>query len=120
MILSRRVQKLSGRLKTNETDCRDGQNYPAVQIKSASMMKEILPPSLSYHLVQEKVAVTFDWCLTPVYNPGEAFPLERFKLILQLNENAGGVFRVIGQQHKWVYRQRNKFRAGGTCFQSVF
>ncbi|MEK6625678.1 MAG: 7-carboxy-7-deazaguanine synthase QueE [Bdellovibrionota bacterium] len=85
-------------------------NYPAkFQIKSVAHDERDFAAILNaYHLVQEKVVMNFDWCLTPVYNPGEAFPLERFKLILQLNENAGGVFRVIGQQHKWVYGPNEK------------
>jgi 7-carboxy-7-deazaguanine synthase len=44
-----------------------------------------------------------DWCLTPAYNCDESFPQKRFERILELNEQVGGVFRVIGQQHKWVY-----------------
>ncbi|MBI2520307.1 MAG: 7-carboxy-7-deazaguanine synthase QueE [Bdellovibrio sp.] len=83
------------------------QQYPGkFQIKSVVQDERDFTIVLkAYNFVLEKLGhyVTFDWCLTPVYNPGEAFPQERFKLILQLNENSGGVFRVIGQQHKWVY-----------------
>jgi 7-carboxy-7-deazaguanine synthase len=43
------------------------------------------------------------WCLTPCYEPGEEFPMNRFQHVVQLNENFGLPFRVIGQQHKWVY-----------------
>lgn len=43
------------------------------------------------------------WCLTPCYEPGEEFPMNRFQQVVQLNENFGLPFRVIGQQHKWVY-----------------
>ena len=43
------------------------------------------------------------WCLTPCYNTTEDFPRERFQKVLQLNQRAGGPFRVIGQQHKWIY-----------------
>jgi 7-carboxy-7-deazaguanine synthase len=45
----------------------------------------------------------FPWCLTPAYRPEENFPQERFHTILKLNEECGGPFRVVGQQHKWVY-----------------
>jgi len=51
------------------------------------------------HLELEK----FDWCLTPSYNLLEEFPLERFKKVISLNEEQGGPFRVIGQQHKWIW-----------------
>lgn len=43
------------------------------------------------------------WCLTPCFEPGEAFPMNRFQQVVQLNESFGMPFRVIGQQHKWVY-----------------
>lgn len=43
------------------------------------------------------------WCLTPCYEPGEDFPMNRFQQVVRLNENFGLPFRVIGQQHKWVY-----------------
>lgn len=43
------------------------------------------------------------WCLTPCFEPGEEFPMNRFQQVVQLNESFGMPFRVIGQQHKWVY-----------------
>jgi 7-carboxy-7-deazaguanine synthase len=48
------------------------------------------------------------WCLTPCYEPGEAFPMNRFQQVIQLNETFGLPFRVIGQQHKWVYGPSEK------------
>lgn len=45
----------------------------------------------------------FDWVLTPCYEPNEEFPMKRFMDVLTWNEEASGVFRVIGQQHKWVF-----------------
>jgi len=50
----------------------------------------------------------FEWILTPVYNPGSEFPVKAFQSILQFNELAGGPFRVIGQQHKWVFGPNEK------------
>ncbi|MBL6990975.1 MAG: 7-carboxy-7-deazaguanine synthase QueE [Bacteriovoracaceae bacterium] len=47
--------------------------------------------------------LNFPWCLTPVYNLKEAFPVERFKRVIKWNQDVGGPFRVIGQQHKWIY-----------------
>lgn len=46
--------------------------------------------------------------LTPCFEPGEAFPQERFQEILKWNLNAGGIFRVIGQQHKWIFGSDQK------------
>ncbi len=43
------------------------------------------------------------WVLTPCYNTGEMFPMERFVEVINWNEEAGGLFRVIGQQHKWIH-----------------
>lgn len=58
----------------------------------------------AFHFVrtQEKAPIA-PWCLTPCYEPGEAFPMNRFQQVVQLNENFGLPFRVIGQQHKWMY-----------------
>lgn len=47
--------------------------------------------------------ITIPFVLTPCYNTNEAFPLDRFKNVLEWNEENGGHFRVIGQQHKWVF-----------------
>lgn len=43
------------------------------------------------------------WVLTPCFNNNEKFPLERFSKVLEWNEKNGGFFRVIGQQHKWIF-----------------
>ena len=45
----------------------------------------------------------FEWCLTPAYSPHETFNPKRFIEIMSLNYEHGCPFRVIGQQHKWVY-----------------
>src|SRR5690606_1756683 len=57
----------------------------------------------AFHVVKEAKLPLIPWCLTPCYEPGEAFPMNRFQQVVQLNENFGMPFRVIGQQHKWVY-----------------
>lgn len=44
-----------------------------------------------------------DWCLTPSYQPQEEFPLKRFLRTVELNEEHGGPFLVVGQQHKWLH-----------------
>lgn len=43
------------------------------------------------------------WVLTPCYNTEEVFPMDRFKEVISWNEEAAGLFRVIGQQHKWIH-----------------
>lgn len=56
-----------------------------------------------FQSIPEQQRVKTNWCLTPCYEPGEDFPMNRFQQIVRLNENFGLPFRVIGQQHKWVY-----------------
>lgn len=57
----------------------------------------------AYHFVKDSFQGQVPWCLTPCFEPGEEFPMNRFQQVVQLNENFGLPFRVIGQQHKWVY-----------------
>lgn len=52
--------------------------------------------------------LSFSWVLTPCFNNNEAFPMERFSRVIEWNENAGGLFRVIGQQHKWIFGPNKK------------
>jgi 7-carboxy-7-deazaguanine synthase len=54
-------------------------------------------------LVSRLSQMSFAWVLTPAYNPNENFPMERFKAVIDWNEEVGGPFRVIGQQHKWIH-----------------
>lgn len=57
----------------------------------------------AFHFVKKNSNAVVPWCLTPCYEPGEKFPMARFQSIVQMNERFGLPFRVIGQQHKWVY-----------------
>lgn len=57
----------------------------------------------AFHFVKAAHENKVPWCLTPCFEPGEAFPMNRFQQVVQLNEQFGLPFRVIGQQHKWVY-----------------
>ncbi len=58
----------------------------------------------AYKSVQSKQETLLtNWCLTPCYEKDEKFPKERFLEIINLNEQHGGAFRVIGQQHKWLH-----------------
>lgn len=43
------------------------------------------------------------WCLTPSYEKGDQFPKERIISIMDWNTELGGPFRVICQQHKFVF-----------------
>jgi 7-carboxy-7-deazaguanine synthase len=64
----------------------------------------------TYEAYKSISEIGFPWCLTPAYNPMEQFPMARFKMVIEKNESLGGPFRVIGQQHKWVFgpNKRNK------------
>lgn len=54
--------------------------------------------------VDEKIGPNnMTWVLTPCFNPGEKAPIKRFQEVTKLNEDWGAPFRVIGQQHKWMY-----------------
>lgn len=57
----------------------------------------------AYHFVKTQQPLNVPWCLTPCYEPGEPFPMNRFQQVIRLNEDFGLPFRVIGQQHKWAY-----------------
>ncbi len=48
------------------------------------------------------------WVITPCFEPEADFPRSKFQDILRLNESYGGPFRVIGQQHKWIYGAQEK------------
>jgi len=53
--------------------------------------------------IEDSPLMNFPWVLTPCFNNFEEFPMNRFKDILNWNEESGGYFRVIGQQHKWIF-----------------
>lgn len=44
-----------------------------------------------------------NWVITPCFNFDSEFDPALTQRIYELNYEAGGPFRVIGQQHKWVY-----------------
>jgi 7-carboxy-7-deazaguanine synthase len=62
----------------------------------------------AFYFLKENSVKLPQWCLTPCYEPGENFPMARFQQVVQLNETFGTPFRVIGQQHKWVYGPDSK------------
>ncbi|MCB9061657.1 MAG: 7-carboxy-7-deazaguanine synthase QueE [Halobacteriovoraceae bacterium] len=58
----------------------------------------------AYQQVKNEVGeINFPWVITPSYNTFEEFPQKRFQEILEWNYRTGYLFRVIGQQHKWIY-----------------
>lgn len=75
------------------------------QVKSVIQTKEDFDfvEQTYYEILKKAEMINFPWCLTPAYNLKEEFPQGRFINITSWNENTGGLFRVIGQQHKWIY-----------------
>lgn len=80
-------------------------NYPGKgQIKAVvADKKDFESVYEAYHYIRQSEMGMMPWCLTPCYEPDEKFPMNRFQHIIRLNESFGLPFRVIGQQHKWVY-----------------
>lgn len=77
---------------------------PKAQIKAVVADKKDFEATYDvFHFVRGQISSYIPWCLTPCYEPGEAFPMNRFQQVIQLNESFGLPFRVIGQQHKWAY-----------------
>ena len=76
------------------------------QIKSVAQDEEDI---LFAHRAQQEITkvlgseLPFSWCLTPAWERNEPFPQKRFQSILEVNRRLGAPFRVIGQQHKWIY-----------------
>lgn len=56
-----------------------------------------------YLLKETNNLLNFPWVLTPSYNLNEEFPMDRFISVMTWNEELGGFFRVIGQQHKFIF-----------------
>lgn len=77
---------------------------PKAQIKAVIADKKDFEATYdAYHFIKTSGTPVPPWCLTPCYEPLEKFPMNRFQQVVQLNESFGLPFRVIGQQHKWVY-----------------
>ncbi|PIK16125.1 7-carboxy-7-deazaguanine synthase QueE [Halobacteriovorax sp. JY17] len=82
------------------------QNYPGkFQIKAVVETEEDYRATVDMYneLLSMNSSLNFPWCLTPSYNLNEEFPLERFRNVIKWNEEGGSLFRVIGQQHKWLF-----------------
>jgi len=87
------------------------QEYPKkFQVKAViETMGDFHETYHAYQTLKSRIGeISFPWCLTPAYNPREEFPMERFIMVIEANQNIGGPFRVIGQQHKWIYGSNAK------------
>lgn len=51
---------------------------------------------------------TLEWCITPAYDSDKEFPQRSFQEVMIWNLDHGSAFRVIGQQHKWIYGSSQK------------
>jgi 7-carboxy-7-deazaguanine synthase len=58
----------------------------------------------AFHWIEKEIGFhLIPWVLTPAHNLEDTKAVSRFELIQKMNELRGERFRVIGQQHKWVY-----------------
>ncbi len=73
------------------------------QIKAVIETREDFDDVLNFRETHFGEGHNFPWYLTPSYNLGEEFPMERFQSVVDWNEQSGGLFRVVGQQHKWMF-----------------
>ncbi len=82
-------------------------NYPHTKFQVKSVVEteqDFYEVHTVYQNLNSKLGnFGFNWCLTPAYNLGEAFPQNRFIQVVELNQKNGAKFRVIGQQHKWMF-----------------
>ena len=80
------------------------------QIKSViESEKDFENCQLAHKGLKEKMGtLSFPWVLTPSYNVEEPFPEKRFQNVLSWNLVSGAWFRVIGQQHKWIFGPSTK------------
>ncbi len=86
-------------------------NYPnKYQIKSVVADKKDYEASFEMLRMLEEETQNFNipWVVTPCYEATEEFPKKRFLDIIELNEEFGGPFRLIGQQHKWLHGSDKK------------
>lgn len=108
------VDFLSFDFKTPSTGVRTKSDYLVklqTQYKNKFQVKSVITDKHDFEYVyNELVALKeatdyahIDWVLTPCYEPNEEFPKERFEMILNMNHEFGAPFRVIGQQHKWIF-----------------
>ena len=87
------------------------QYFGKTQFKAVIQDREDFDFVLAVHnelLKRQPAMDDLPFVLTPCFETKEEFPQERFQSILKWNVENGGHFRVIGQQHKWIFRQEKK------------
>jgi 7-carboxy-7-deazaguanine synthase len=82
------------------------------QYSHKGQIKSVIENRQDFDFVLElknRLAQNYDnWILTPCYKTEEEFPEARFRTILEWNYEAKSIFRVIGQQHKWIFGSKEK------------
>lgn len=59
--------------------------------------------ALKERLEQDYSILLENWFLTPSYEPHLSYDASISQAIVKLNEDYGAPFRVVAQQHKWIY-----------------
>ncbi|MBF0359795.1 MAG: 7-carboxy-7-deazaguanine synthase QueE [Oligoflexia bacterium] len=103
-------------LKLIKTLIKDPKYSSKLQIKSVvESKKDFLYLYDSYlkilkTLNELKIKNFSNWIITPCYSlqTDEKTFINKFKQIFKWNLTSGGLFRVIGQQHKWIYGSQRK------------
>ncbi len=80
------------------------------QYANKSQIKSVIADEKDFKYVkdlkenlEESGKLMTPWVLTPCFNTGDQFNPELSQMIFELNYQAGSPFRVIGQQHKFIY-----------------
>lgn len=109
------IDFISFDIKTPSTGVRPNINLIqklSTQYQGKAQIKSVITDKKDFEFVfdlYQKILKELDytnqisWILTPCYMPQEKFPRERFIQVVELNEQYGAPFRVIGQQHKWMH-----------------
>lgn len=81
-----------------------------LQLKSVIQTRNDFDFTLKAYQEMQSIlgTITFPWVLTPAFNVDEEKPLERIDQVFHWNEELGGPFRVIIQQHKLIYGTKRK------------
>lgn len=76
-----------------------------IQIKAVvSDLKDFEYVQEAFTKIQDKLGWhAVPWVMTPSFETEADKPYERMKLIQKLNEDNGTIFRVVAQQHKFIY-----------------
>lgn len=75
------------------------------QIKAVIQTKADFEYAYDFYLHCKEVAASTNWVMTPACSSISPLSMKNFEWILEENQRKGACFRVIGQQHKWVFGQ---------------